>query len=324
VVCRPGSGDACDPDERCTGIVGQGCPPDVVAPPTTVCRPGSGDSCDPAETCTAIPQAPCPANTNVAPAGTVCRPAAGTCDVAEQCTGNAGQSCPADGFALAGAPCDLDNNVCTDDQCNGSGACAAVGVLDCEDGNICTQDSCDPDMGCVSTGTPSTGCVPAVKASFQMRDSANDLVDRLKFNWRGGPVLLPDMGDPTDTTRYELCVYDSSGVRFAVGVPPGSGWSLTGSPSAPKGYRYKSRTGDIQGVTRIDIRGSSLPKGKAKVSGKGGQLPYEPVGPPLIPFSLPVTTQLYASDGACWEAEFGVGETRRNADGLFSGKAQAP
>jgi hypothetical protein len=38
------------PAERCTGVPGEGCPPDVVANPTVVCRAGSGDACDPTRT----------------------------------------------------------------------------------------------------------------------------------------------------------------------------------------------------------------------------------------------------------------------------------
>jgi hypothetical protein len=32
------------------------------------------------------------------------------------------------------------------------------------------------------------------------------------------------MGNPTQTTTYELCIYDSRGVQMAMAVPPGAGW----------------------------------------------------------------------------------------------------
>src|SRR5436309_2247475 len=35
-LCRAGSGDACDPDELCTGT-GSACPPDVVQPASVIC-----------------------------------------------------------------------------------------------------------------------------------------------------------------------------------------------------------------------------------------------------------------------------------------------
>lgn len=59
--------------------------------------------------------------------------------------------------------------------------------------------------------------------------------------------------------------------------------------------------------------------GRCLNSGKGELLPDT-----TLPFQLPVTAQLYASDGACWEAEFGAAETRRNELGGFSGKSPAP
>ena len=81
VVCRAGSGDLCDPDERCTGISGQGCPADVVANPTTVCRAGSGDVCDPTEHCTAVPGAAVPGGRRSARRHRSAAASSGTCDV---------------------------------------------------------------------------------------------------------------------------------------------------------------------------------------------------------------------------------------------------
>ncbi len=316
VVCRPGSGDMCDPDERCTGIPGQGCPADVVMNPTVVCRTGSGDACDPTERCPGIPGQPCPSDV-IEPAGTVCRSATGACDVAERCTGQARAPCPSDGFAPSGTPCDVDQNVCTADQCDGHGTCTAGGPINCEDGNACTQDSCDPVKGCVSTGTPSTNCQPAAQAAVQLREDPNFFRDALKFTWKGGPVVLADLGDPLQTTRYELCVYDASGVRMAMGVPPGSGWSFLGSSSAPRGYQFKDRSALHEGVSQIRLTASSIGKASLKLQGKG---PYVPRT--TLPFGLPVTAQLYASDGSCWDTEFGVAATRRNEAGFFSGRAR--
>jgi hypothetical protein len=318
VVCRAGSGDVCDPDERCTGISGQGCPADVVANPTTVCRVGSGDSCDPSETCTAIPGQPCPTDT-VTSAGTVCRSAAGFCDVAEECTGTAGQACPANAFVTGGTDCEADADLCTEDECNGSGACVTTGALDCDDGNVCTQDSCNPLTGCEISGSPATTCQPAVKAKFLVKDSSSPTGDRLKFDWRGGPVLLGDLGDPINTTRYELCIYDNSGPEGALGIDPGAGWNFLGSATAPKGYKFKDRLGAQAGVKQITLKASSLDKAKLKVVAKGDPLPDG-----VLPLEANVVTQLHASDGMCWDAEFGPAETRRTDDTSFNAKTPAP
>ncbi len=317
VVCRPGSGDLCDPDERCTGIANQGCPADVVASPTTVCRTGSGDACDPNETCTAIPGAPCPSDT-VTPAGAVCRPASGTCDVAEDCSGVTGQACPANGFAGAGTSCEADADLCTIDECNGSGGCVTTSPVDCDDGNVCTQDRCNPLAGCEISGAPSTSCLPAVKAKFQVKDSPNDSGDRLKFDWKGGPVLLGDLGDPLASTLYELCVYDDGGIEGALGVASGAGWNFLGSATAPKGYKFKDNLAAQDGVKQITLKASSLDKAKLKFVTKG---PAMPDG--FLPLDANVTAQLYA-DGMCWEATFGPAETKRSDSGTFSGRTPAP
>jgi len=323
MVCRPGSGDICDPDERCTGIPGQGCPADVVSNPTTLCRTGSGDMCDPNEYCTGVPGAACPANV-VQPSSTVCRSATGVCDVAENCTGVAGQTCPPNGFAPSSTPCDYDNNVCTIDHCDGNGACTLASTMLCDDGIACTQDTCDPQNGCVYTGEPSTTCRTPVKASLDVKDNVVDSRDLLKFIWKGGPVLFSELGDPTATTRYELCVYDTTGIRLAVGVPPGftppfgPGWRLLGTTTSPKGYRYKDASADILGIKDIKLQASSVDRATLKLIAKGIQMPDNP--PP--PYQLPLKAQLYSSDGTCWEAAFApdTPQVRLNGPGIFKGK----
>jgi hypothetical protein len=318
-VCRSGSGDLCDPDERCTGITGQGCPADVVANPTTVCRVGSGDMCDPSETCTAIPGQPCPANV-VTAAGTTCRSATGICDVAESCTGTAGQTCPADTGVVAGTSCEADGTLCTVDACNGSGACVTNHPLDCDDGNVCTQDSCNPLTGCQISGTPATGCMPAAKAKLQVKDNAtSDAGDSLKFDWRGGPVLLGDLGSPLASTRYELCIYDDSGIETALGVAAGANWNYLGAATAPKGFKYKESTGAEAGVRQMTLKASSLNKAKLKLVAKGLTMPDG-----ILPLEANVTAQLHAGDGTCWEAQFGPAETRRTDGASFSGRTPAP
>lgn len=295
---------------------GQGCPANIVAPPTTVCRTGSGDICDPNENCTAVPGQPCPADV-VAPPSTVCRASAGECDVADQCTGVAGQTCSSDAKQTASTPCNEDNDVCTVDACNGSGACVFGSALNCSDGNACTQDSCDAQDGCEYTGAPALTCASASKAVLKVRDNASvNSGDSVKFLWKGGPSLVPDMGDPTQTTSYELCIYDSTGVQLAMGVPPGAGWTTLGQPSSPKGYKFKDSAGTNDGVTQIKTKGSNLDKAQVKVIAKGENVPDTGV----LPFQYPVTAQVYASDGMCWEAEFDAPQTKKNELGKFGAK----
>ncbi len=314
-VCRAGSGDICDPTELCTGVPGQGCPADQVSNPTTVCRSGSGDSCDPDEFCTAIPTQACPSDV-ILSSGTTCRGAVDECDVEEQCSGTAGVACPGDGFSAGGTSCDTDADVCTTDECDGSGGCFFIENLDCNDGSTCTQDSCDPGLGCQFDGSPSATCVSPVKAVFKLKDKTTDKSDKAIFVWKGGPALVSNMGDPTQGTTYELCVYDNTGVQMAMTVPPGAGWATVGSPSDPKGFKYKDKTTSNDGVKLILTKGSNLDKGKAKVVAKGVNLPDTAT----MPFIFPVTAQLYSSDGMCWEAQYEMGDSKKNEDDAFIGK----
>jgi hypothetical protein len=114
-------------------------------------------------------------------------------------------------------------------------------------------------------------------------------------------------------------VYDATGVRTALGVPPGQGWGYLGTAVAPRGYKFKDSLGQHDGVKQMSLKTSSLDKAKLKVVGRGTNLPDL-----TLPFSLPVLVQLHASDGACWEAGFGVTQSRRNDATAFSGKMQVP
>jgi hypothetical protein len=161
-------------------------------------------------------------------------------------------------------------------------------------------------------------CVGATKAVFKYKNNDTDSRDKLTFLWKGGPFLVEDMGDPvTQSTRYELCVYDQNGVQLAVGVPPGAGWDLVGSTSSPKGYKFKNSVAPL-GVKLIKTKGSNLDRAKAKFVGKGSALFDGDAAPPQ--FLLPLTAQLYAGDDGCWEAQFDTPQTKKNEDGKYIGK----
>jgi len=159
-VCRPGSGDLCDPDETCTGI-DPTCPTDVVASAGTLCDSGSGDICDPDEVCSGSPGAACPGDV-IAALGTVCRAGSGdACDPDEVCSGVAGVACPADVVASAGTVC----NPGSGDVCDPAEVCSGTPGVACPPdsvspaGTVCNAgsgDVCDPAETC--TGSPDTPC----------------------------------------------------------------------------------------------------------------------------------------------------------------------
>jgi hypothetical protein len=168
----------------------------------------------------------------------------------------------------------VDGNICTLDHCDGSGACVSPRRWSCDDGIACTQDTCDPVDGCVYTGEPATTCQSPAKASLDVKDNAVDTRDLVKFTWKGGPVLVAALGDPTATTGYELCVYDANGVRFGLSVPPGftpprgPGWKVLGTTFSPKGYRYKDAAASNQGVKDVKLLASSLNRASSSWSAR--------------------------------------------------------
>ncbi|UJR87224.1 Hypothetical protein I5071_150 (plasmid) [Sandaracinus amylolyticus] len=92
-------------------------------------------------TCSYVPQ----------DAGTECRAAAGVCDIAELCDGT-GSDCPDDVLVGVGRSCTDDLNPCTNDVCDGAGACShpprPAGDPCPADSNECTLDRCDGAGAC--------------------------------------------------------------------------------------------------------------------------------------------------------------------------------
>ena len=181
-VISPGSGDACDPSERCPGSAGGACPANSVAPANTVCRTGSGDSCDPNEVCSGTPGQACPANV-VAPATTVCRAGSGdVCDTSEKCTGVAGQTCPANVVAPSTTQCRAGSGDVCDVGANCTGVagqvCPSTGVA--ASTTVCrtgSGDACDPTERC--TGVMGQTCPANVisPTSTVCRAGSGDLCD---------------------------------------------------------------------------------------------------------------------------------------------------
>lgn len=337
-ICRPGSGDMCDPDERCTGVVGEGCPAEVVADPSTVCRTGSGDSCDPNEMCTAIPGAACPADV-IATTGTVCRAATGTCDVAEQCSGTAGVACPADALAANETPCDADSDPCTVDECDGGGMCVQLSPTTCGDGDTqagcgeeCDDGNVDNGDGCGATcltetilacgPAPLTGCrhpVRSAKSSLSIKRGSTLFKDQLKWLWLAGErTTLAEYGNPLGTTQFQLCLYDSTGLRLDANVPAGGlcagrpCWKAVGT----SGFRYGDKDLTPDGVQKMNLKSGADGKAQIKLSLRGANLGL----PDLSTVAQPVTVQIKNTNGICWEAIYSA-PSRYQSSTVFKDKA---
>lgn len=151
----------------------------------------------------ALPGTPCDLDANLCTADTcnglgtcvggpltTCADDGSLCNGPEFCDGQTG-TCRSGPAAPATTPCEVDNNRCTVDRCNGSGACSTTSTVVCtDDNNFCNgAESCDPNTGvCVS-----------------------------------GPLSPPGMPCDVDGNLCTTDVCDGVGVcRFDVNNPPGS------------------------------------------------------------------------------------------------------
>ncbi len=290
--CRTSNG-ICDPAEECDGAT-PSCPIDQKS--SGVCRPMAG-ACDIAESCDGVSD-DCPTDA-FEPSSTVCRPDTGACDVVDLCTGGAA-ACPADAKEPNGTPCS-DGTVCTQTDSCQSGTCTGSNPLDCNDNNGCTADSCDPLDGCQNDATPLTTCLTAEKSMLFIKQKDAGAKDKLLWKWiKGGSATQAELGNPTSTADYSLCVYagGTNDLIAAADIPPSAtAWESIGS----KGYKYQDTNAAEDGVTKVIVKGSESNKSKALLKGKGSNLPDPTLG--SLPF--PVTTQLVNREtGVCMEGVF--------------------
>jgi cysteine-rich repeat protein len=219
--------------------------------------------------------------------------------------------------------CDDGNPCTTGDACQ-AGVCTATPV------------ACDPCLSCDGTGqcvaAPRTGCLSSTapaRTALAIRDSSDPASDMLTWNWRKGEATdVMDLGDPTQTTAYALCVYDESTspptvlvgvVAEQVACPDAGCWT-----SRRNGFTYYNSSGAGTGLSRIDLRAKGDGRAKVSVRGKGSVL-----DPPTAPLSLPLRVQLQAIDltndlQTCFEAEYATSGVRVNDNGVFRARATAP
>jgi cysteine-rich repeat protein len=312
--CRAIAGD-CDVAESCDGV-GDNCPADQFQPSTLECRASGGD-CDVAENCTGS-TATCPVD-GFKPSTDECRADAGQCDLAENCTGSTAD-CPTDVFEADGFSCN-DSNACTlsdmcvTGECIGDSMLCGDGIVqggcgeECDDSNVLAGDGCsptclaEPGLGCPAT--PQSGCrVPFVsgKASLQMLKRPPDK-DLLKWKWlKGERTTLADYGDPVNTTSYQLCIYDQSGLILEITNPAGGVclgkpcWTQKGF----KGFSYKDKEHTPDGGEKLLLKEGALGKAKILFTARGPGLTV----PDLAALVQPVTVQIENSDGLCWQAVY--------------------
>jgi hypothetical protein len=188
--CTLHAGDPCTGGAECANVCNEASDNCFVTAGTSCTDDGNvctNDQCNGSGSCAH------PNNSAPCTDGTFCN-GADTCS-GGSCSLHAGDPCTGGGecanlcnegaqncFRPNGVPCSSDGNVCTDDQCNGSGACGHPNnsapcndgsvcttgdqcsggtcggtTVSCNDSNPCTIDSCDSMTGCHHDSAPLEG-----------------------------------------------------------------------------------------------------------------------------------------------------------------------
>jgi cysteine-rich repeat protein len=214
------------------------------------------------------------------------------------------------------------------------------GGEDCDDGNTSNGDCCSStcefepeDSECVnammvcgsgrcnSTGScllaPRSGCRSALKSLLVIKDVDDDSKDKLIWKWsKGEATEQADFGDPTAATYYEFCVYAGTATALVADAQVTGPWSAIGTT----GYKYSVPSGLPSGIQKAILKGGDAGRAKAKVKGKGTNLPDRSEMPMGLP--LPVTAQLISSDAACFESSFDAADVIKNDSEQFKFKTQ--
>jgi hypothetical protein len=255
-------------------------------------------------------------------------------DPGENCdegTNSPGCCTPACDFKPDGVTC--STSPCQSATTCSSGVCSGVpkpaGTACDPDGNPCTKDACDDGGACIAGPcSPCCGdfCVAAPRAckrpidgaaSVLIKATADGLRNRIRFRITHGEATTEeDVGDPTATTDYQLCVYtiggplESPAFLFDAVAPAGAAWARTRNGGAR--YRRSDHAPEGLAAIRIDPGHEGAAHVKLKGSGPALDVPF-PVGP--VPGNW-LTVQL-GHDGACWAAQFLLDEESGNGPSLL-------
>lgn len=205
-----------------------------------------------------------------------------------------------------------DANACTTvDTCQ-AGACVGSVALGCDDGNACSQDSCDPGSGCVHDSSPRPSCKNPGSTTLAIKDRSGGDADKLTWKWTKGDTALAELGNPTSTTSYGLCVFDEVGgvptPVFNAEIPAGANWEATST----RGFKYKDKLGVNDGISQLVVREGAIDRAKVSLTAKGANLAFGGTLP--LAQDTQVLVQLHNSDGTCWQSEFAAPASKNLSD----------
>lgn len=259
------------------------------------CDPGTFAGVEGQITCDA-----CDAGTFAAASGaTACEPC-GTCAGGEfeasACTSSANTTC----------------GTC-DPSC---AACAGPTPADC---TSCPSSEPPVDGVCGPSCSlaPAEGCrrpILAGKSKLDVKDSADDTKDSLKWKWlKGEATSLADFGDPLGSDGWLLCIYDAGVPVSSTELPAGGTCGTKPCWSAkPTGFTYKDAALTPDGAQAAVMKAGVAGKPSISITAKGVALET----PTPSAFTGPLRVQLQGRTG-CFEATYSA-PFKKNAGGAFS------
>ncbi len=155
-----------------------------------------------------------------------------------------------------------------------------------------------PPVGC-KTATPGKGALALG------RKVGNPAKNSLQWTWKGQATTLGELGTPTASTDYRLCVYD--GATDVIFDLPVVGDGMCGTKpcwkASSKGFGYKNKLGNAGGVTELALKSGADGKAALKLKAKGASLLLPTL--PLVQTPDPVRVVLVNEDTSlCWTAAF--------------------
>ncbi|MEO8604484.1 MAG: hypothetical protein ABI629_18070 [bacterium] len=208
-----------------------------------------------------------------------------------------------------GSLCTDDANECTLDVCQpgpDGPACNHSPLTygsACDDRSPCTQyDACNGVGACIGSA-PVLDCRSAGKANLAIKNAGDDGGDLVAYSWRRGAATdESELGDPTTTTNYTLCVFDGSGrLQMSASVPAGGqcGDAACWKRKA-KGYAYKDDLKPSAGIRKVRLRPGEAERFAGSVRGNGANLTV-----PVLPLTPPLLVQVINDDtGVCFKSDF--------------------
>jgi hypothetical protein len=159
---------------------------------------------------------------------------------------------------------------------------------------------------------PTPGCHTAAlpgRATLTLKDRSPDKGDSLLWKWvRGDEVQLADLGSPTTSDAYVLCLYEATGKLLDVTVPAAGtcGVNPCWRDLGAAGFKYVNKSGGA--VRKLVLAPGAAGESRVIVKAKGTTLVT-----PALPLVPPLEARLLGPAGECWATTFAPGDVTLNS-----------